>query len=365
MKFTKWLIVIIALASIIFGLHSYKASLKESASAQAANMPEPSATVNSIAVSTVSFQKTVQVSGEIQPFKYLSLTNEMAGQITRLNAPSGSIVNKGQVLVELDHRDEAARLIAAKANLTLNEQTLARYIKLHKNREISEESVDQARAAVDIAKSDIAVLTTAIAKKTLVAPFTAKVAIHSLEVGQYLDKNSQVLALVGINDFTWIDFNLPQVYQELSLGETVQIKPMNQEAVFDAEIIAIDPQLSGQSRQLKYRAQVPTKTLALKPNTLVSVIAPIAEQETVIAVPDLAIKRDALGNYVFLLEEAEQGSFRAKPAKVTLGERQGDQVMIVDGLSAGQVIASKGAFKLFPGMKVFVANNESSTVAQQ
>ena len=132
MNLTKWLIVIIILAATIFGLHSYKTSLQQAASAQAASMPEPAATVNAINVSTISYQKNVRVSGEVQAFKFLMLHNELAGEITRLNATSGSVVKKGQTLLELDHRDEDARLIAAKATLLLQQQTLDRNIELHK-----------------------------------------------------------------------------------------------------------------------------------------------------------------------------------------------------------------------------------------
>lgn len=363
MNITKWLLVIIILAGTIFGLHSYKSSLQQAASAQAASMPEPAATVTAIEVGSIDYQKTIQVSGEVQAFKFLMLNNELAGEIIRLNAPSGSVVKKGQVLLVLDHRDEDARLMAAKATLMLEKQTLDRNIELHKNRTISEEQVDQARAAVQIAQANINVITTAIDKKTLTAPFTAKIGIHTLEVGQYLDKNSQVLDLVGVNDFTWIDFNLPQLYQELNLASTVKISPMNQTADFEANIIAIDPLLSRSSRHLKYRAQIPSATLALKPNTLVSVIVPIAKKTTLASVPDLAIKRDALGDYVFALEADTEGSYRAKLIAVELGERQGDQVIVLAGIETGQLIANKGSFKLFPGMKVYLAKEVSPSVA--
>ncbi|TYK66538.1 efflux RND transporter periplasmic adaptor subunit [Colwellia echini] len=366
MNITKWLIVIIILALTIFGLYSYKSSLQQAAHEQAAMMPEPAATVTAINVTDMLYQKMIKVSGEVQAFKFLILNNELAGEITRLNAPSGATVKKGQVLLTLDHRDEDAQLLAAKATLLLRQQTLDRNIALQKNRGISEDKVDEARAAVQIAQADISIIETAIDKKTLIAPFNANVGIHTLEVGQYLDKNSQVIELVGVNDFTWVDFNLPQIYQELSLGSTVNINPItanDQTESLSAQIIAIDPKLSRNSRHLKYRAQIDSSTVSLKPNTLVSVIVPISKQARFTAVPDLAIKRDALGSYVFVLEPAEQGSYRAKQVPVKLGERQGDTVMILQGLEQGQLIANKGAFKLFPGMKVYLAQETSETAA--
>ncbi|NQZ88752.1 MAG: efflux RND transporter periplasmic adaptor subunit [Colwellia sp.] len=364
MKIRQWTITIIILAAVISGLYAYKLSLQESAS-QGTEMFEPSATVNATVAVRVDYQKTLKVSGEVQAFKSLSLHNELAGQIIKLNAKSGSLAKKGQILVEIDHRDEDARLIAAQAQLTLTKQTHRRYLKLKKNNEISDELVDQAQASVEIAKSEVAILETTISKKKLRAPFEAKVGIHNLEMGQYLDNNSNVLSLIGVNEYTWIDFHLPQVYRELSVGSLVKVKPMNQATSFDAIIIAIDPQLARQSRSLKYRAQIKSSLLALKPNTLVSVYSPIAASISLISVPDVAITRDPLGSYVFVLESEGEGAYRAKQVKVILGERSIDTVMVLSGLDEGALIATKGAFKLFPEVKVFIAESLAANTADK
>ncbi|MFB0999867.1 MAG: efflux RND transporter periplasmic adaptor subunit, partial [Colwellia sp.] len=342
----------------------YKLSLQESAS-EGTGIFERSATVNATQTVRVDYQKTLKVSGEVQAFKSLSLHNELAGQIIKLNAQSGSLVKKGHILVEIDHRDEDARLIATQAQLTLTKQTYRRYLKLKKNNEISEELVDQANASVEIAKSEVAILETTISKKKLRAPFEAKIGIHNLEIGQYLDNNSKVLSLIGVNEYTWIDFHLPQVYRELSVGSLVKVSPMHQVKSFDAIIIAIDPQLARQSRSLKYRAQIKSSLLALKPNTLVSVYSPIAANISLISVPDVAITRDPLGSYVFVLESEGEGAYRAKQVKVILGERNTDTVMVLSGLDEGTLIATKGAFKLFPEMKVFIAESLAINTADE
>ena len=59
-----------------------------------------------------------------------------------------------------------------------------------------------------------------------------------------------------------------------------------------------------------------------------------------------------------------EGSYRAKQVPVELGERQGEQVMILAGVEAGQLIANKGAFKLFPGMKVYLADATATDVSE-
>lgn len=351
----KWLITLVMLAAVVFGLFTYKSNLQAAQAEQGANMPEPASSVSAELTTAVAYQPRIKVSGEVQAFKQLTIANELAGKIIALNAQSGGLVKQGQILLELDHSDEDARLIAAKAQLVLNEQTLKRYIKLQKSNEISEELVDQAQASVDIAKSNVAVLTTAIDKKKIAAPFDAKVGIHNLEVGQFLDKNNQIVTLIGVNEFTWVDFYLPQAYQEISLGTEVEITPIGSSEQLTAEIIAINPQLSQQSRHLKYRAQISKAKLSLKPHTLLNISVPVGTEKTLVSVSDLAIVRDLLGNYVFVLEPAEAGAYRAKKVKVELADRDGDTVMIASGVSAGQLIATKGAFKLSPNKKVFIA----------
>ena len=360
MSVKRWLITLVILTVVVFGLFSYKANLQAAQADQGANMPEPAASVNAEQAKEILYQKRLKVSGEVQAYKQLVVANELAGKIISLNAKSGSLVSKGQVLLELDHSDEDAQLSAAKAQLVLNEQTFKRYLKLQKNKEISEDLVDQARASVEIAKSNIAVLTTAISKKKIIAPFDAHVGIHNLEVGQFLDKNNQILTLIGVNKFTWVDFYLPQSYQEINLGAEVEITlidgtSVNSKNTFTAEIIAIDPQLSQQSRNLKYRAQIASDKLSLKPHTLLNVSVPIDAEQVMVSIPDLAVVRDQLGNYIFVLEAAEAGAYRAQKVKVTLADRDGDTVIVASGISAGQLIATKGAFKLSPNMKAFIA----------
>ena len=112
-------------------------------------------------------------------------------------------------------------------------------------------------------------------------------------------------------------------------------------------------------RQWKYQRQIASNILSLKPHTWVSIIVPISQPKTLASVPDLAIKRDALGDYVFVLEADTDGSYRAKLVPVELGERQGEHVMIHAGIEPGQLIANKGSFKLFPSMKVYITNESA------
>ncbi|WDE08697.1 efflux RND transporter periplasmic adaptor subunit [Thalassomonas viridans] len=362
MKIHRWVITLIVLLLSLAGIWGYKELLNTTREQQRKSMPEPSATVATENVQIGIYRKNTKVNGEVRAYKQLELHNELAGKISKLNMVSGSRIEAGDLLLELDYSEESAEIIGIKALLKLKLHTYKRYSRLQQNKEIRDELVDQARAEVETAQSELAVLQASIRKKQIYAPFTARVGIHNLEVGQYLDSNTKLTQLIGIYDYTWVDFNLPQTYRELALGSQVSIHTITDNSrEYQAEIIAVDPQLSSSSRQLKYRAQFAQSSGALKPNTLVTVIAPVAEAREQVMISDMAIIRDQLGEYVFVLEHEGDNSYRAKRQKVVLGDRHEDRVVVMEGLVPGTLIATKGAFKLRPGLKVFLAGKKNAT----
>jgi len=153
----------------------------------------------------------------------------------------------------------------------------------------------------------------------------------------------------------WIDFSLPQTYQQLDLNTQVTLTLLdNEKTELLAKVISVAPEVSKNSRQLKYRAKVSNKQGKLTANQLVKVTAPIGDDKQVFAIPYLAVIKGQLGNYVYLLAKDDNGVLRAQRHQVSLGERMGDLVMITDGLSTGSMIANQGAFKLRNGLKTYV-----------
>ncbi len=356
MNIKAWLITLVVISSVLFGLYTYKSNAISSGAQGSSPAFEPAATVEAVETRLSAFQQTTRVSGIVKAPQQLTLKNELAGKITELHFKSGDVVKKGQVLLRIDVSNEQAALGAAKARLTLSEQTLKRYKKLVSKNEISADLVDKASSDVAIAKSDIQILQTQIDKKTITAPFNAVVGLHDLTLGQYLDGNSNITELVGVTSTLWVEFSLPQSIPQLSIGEQVNLTTVNGLNV-EANIIAANPVLGAQSRHLKYRAEFPLNNNPVKPNALVSVTAPVGSEQQRVLVPDLSLTHDQFGDYVFVLtpEDNGQGSYRAKRTQVWLTTKNAKQAVLNKGLDAGQLIATTGAFKLREGMKVFIA----------
>ncbi|MGY0216553.1 efflux RND transporter periplasmic adaptor subunit [Endozoicomonadaceae bacterium StTr2] len=352
----RWVIFTVILAGISATFFWYQTRLKQQ-NEQPQGGYEPSITVESVNAGQQFYQPETTVTGVLVPDQQIKLINELPGKITRIEFGSGSIVRKGEILLEIDHAEEQGQLIAARARLNLGRTTLARFETLLKGGRISQQEVDKAIKDLKTAESDVAVLQSKIDKKVLRAPFDAQVSINNLEPGQYLEANSDIATLVGTRDLFRVDFELPQTAFPISLDSEVRVYPVGSpETLYKAKITAINPMLSATSRSLKYRAELHLARDEIKANALVKVIAQAGIGQNAIIIPEVSLLHDRQSDYVYLLNPEGEASYRASKLPVTLQDRVGESVVISSGLEAGQQIAAKGAFKLYEGAKVMLAD---------
>jgi membrane fusion protein (multidrug efflux system) len=271
--------------------------------------------------------------------------------------------------VRLDTREEQAQLAAAKADAELAQLDLDRNQKLASRGVASQEARDQAQAQRNSAVAQEERLQAVIDKKIIRAPFDGTAGIYSLEVGEYLQANTLITRLVGKQQQIWLEFNLPQQQLDLQLGDSINVQP---QAATDkpiaASIIAKDTRVNPRSGNLRYRAIADNPDGRLFPGTVVTVSVPAAEPQTVTRVPMTAVRYDAFGANVYVLEPAEPGAaaeFRALRRVVTLGPESGQMVVIKSGLHAGEKVAGNGAFKLREGILVNTVPPKKPVSAQQ
>lgn len=364
MNYKAWILTISILTILIVGSFTVKGNL---IAARNGTMSEQAATVETIHIEQVPHQAYIDVNGVIKAPQTLNLVNEVPGKITKLLLESGGMVGAGEVLLEIDHAEENAALQAAQAHVKQQSNTVTRYKNLYQLDKISIQQLEEVTTQLTQYQADVDLLRAKISKKVITAPFDARVGIHDLQVSQYLPINSSISQLVGLQDYMWIDFSLPQTYQQLALNTQVTLTLLDKaQTKLLAKVISVAPEVSKNSRQLKYRAKVSTKQISLTANQLIKVTAPIGDSKQVFAIPYLAVIKDQLGNYVYLLAKDDEGILRAQRHQVSLGERMGDLVMITDGLTTGSMIANQGAFKLRNGLKTFVKNSlNKNTIAMK
>ncbi len=351
----RWLITATAMLAIIALLAVFKVQEIRGAIAFAQSFPEPSETVEVYVVESADYQAMQKVYAEVVAPQRLALRNELGGVIAEVGFAAGDQVDAGQLLVQQDIREEKARLRALQARADLAARTFERSSKLFREKRLSEQALDEARAELDSLRAEIAQTQVQIDKKTLRAPFAAKAGIHHLEVGELLPAQTEITTLVGLDEKLWIDFELPQQAMQLTAGDSVVVLASGKR--LQARIIARDAELSASSRNLRYRAELAGQDHGLLPNAVVNVEVPAAPSQQVALIPDTALRVDQLGSFVYLLQSGEEGELRARRQQVDVASRRNNQVAILSGLTEGDRIAAKGAFKLRDNMKVSVSDD--------
>jgi membrane fusion protein, multidrug efflux system len=328
--------------------------------AAAANQPEPMEAVTTAVAVERDYRPTATSVGTVLALRSITLKNELAGTVHRVGLIPGKIVQPGELLVALDVSVEQAELQAQQAEAALAQTTLNRLEKLSKSNAVAQEEVDQARSARDVAQAQIARTRAIIARKTIRAPFRARVGIADVHPGQYLDEGTELTTLQGVAEAAHVDFTVAQrVAGGLKVGEGVSIIGTNNDTPIQARIVAIDARVDPTTRNASVRARVADADNALAPGASVRVQVPAGPQTKAIAVPVSALRKGPQGDHVFVIAGDKQGKSRAQLRPVRSGTVVGDSVLILDGLKPGEQVATSGSFKLRDSALVTVAKDST------
>ncbi|MBF7073639.1 efflux RND transporter periplasmic adaptor subunit [Glaciecola sp. MH2013] len=358
MHWRRWLFTFLFCFMVVGFLGFIKFNQVMAAIAFGASFPEPSETVVSEVVEVSKWQDSLSLSGSIIPTRSLEVRNELEGIISFIGFPSGGRVNKGDTLIQMQVDDELAQLDAINAEIQIAELDLLRFEKLLEQRAGSRDQYERAKAQLAVSSARKRSLEAVIAKKTIVAPFDAKAGLHQLEVGAFISRNTLITKLTSSSNTVWVDFNVPQAYAAINAGDSVNVSSnIIGLASTPAVVKAVDQEISTLSRNIKVRAELTSSSPVLKPGMIVSVSLPIDGVKDVVRLPTKAIRYDAFGSYVFVLEKDDKGDFRAKRQVVTLIANEGQSSLLeLDGsLKPGDIVATQGSFKLRSGILTYTS----------
>jgi len=340
----------------------WKISALKASEAAAAHQPEPMEAATAAVASSRAYRPTTTSVGTVLATRSITLENEVAGTVRRVALIPGQIVEPGQLLVALDVSVEEAELEAQKAQAALAQTTLSRLETLSSHNAVAQEEVDQATAARDVAQAQMARTRAVIARKTIRAPFRARVGIADVHPGQYLNEGTQLTTLQGVDDRVNVDFTVAQrIAAGLRVTDEVAILAGGDDsAPVEARITAIDSRVDPTTRNAMVRAEIKGTRNLPSPGASVRVKVPAGPQGQAVAVPISALRKDPSGDHVFVIQADKDGKQRAHVRQVRSGEALGDTVLIEDGLEPGELVATSGSFKLREGVLVAVASDSTS-----
>ena len=357
----KWTFAVSVCVGVIAGFAFFKFTEITAAIEEAEAYPEHSETVEIEEATVIDYTPYVEVIGQAVSPEQVTLRNELPGRIVAVNYVSGSHVPVDAAILELDVSEEEARIQSAEAKAELSRVTAERFRSLLDSKAASRASVDSAVADMRVAEAEIATWESVVRKKTIRAPFAGVLGMHQFEVGQHLEAGTEIAALVGESPECWIDFRLPQSQGELQIGSPVYINLIqyrgnseSEQRDVPARVIAKDTVIASQSRSLQYRATVDVSSLAVRHNAVLSVKVPVADTRPMVAVSSLAVQQSQFGQFVYVLQpDNDPESYRAQRRPIVVEARDGNRMIVGEGLREGETIAVAGAFKLNDGLLVY------------
>ena len=349
-----------ALLGLGGGLAVWKVSTIRESEEASASQPEPMESVTAAVAREREHRRTTTAIGTVLALRSVTLRNELAGTVRRVRLTPGQVVEAGDLLVALDVSVEEAELTALEAQAALAQTSLTRLEQLRKHLATSQEEVDQARAERDVTLAQTARTRAIIERKIIRAPFRARVGLADVHPGQYLNEGSQLTTLQGVGDAVHVDFTVAQrVAAGLGEGDSVGVSAGDAPPV-RARIVAIDVRVDTTTRNAMVRARIEGAANAPAPGASVRVLVPLGPATTAVVVPVSALRKGPAGDHVFVIAADKEGKSRAHLRPVRSGTVLGDEVLIHEGLEAGEQVATSGSFKLREAVLVAVANDSTA-----
>jgi len=313
-------------------------------------------------------------TADIQPYQQVNIFSRVDGYIAKMHVDKGDAVRAGQVLVEVDRTDYVhavnrakANLSAARANVASQEATirnatlhLARVQALIKNQSISQQDVDNAQAAYDVAVAHADALRaqvrqmevalqqadTNLAYAYIRAPFSGHISLRNLDQGAFVSGSTGSTStfsrgILVLQDITTVRVLLDVVEKDVSFVKIGQPAELRADAypgrVFTGHVTRVAQALDRTTRTMTVDVDIPNPDRALKGGMFARVELVADTHANALQIPIDAVTRLESDQYVYIVQDG-----KARKAPVTLGIQDRRMVEITEGLTGAEPVIVSG-----------------------
>jgi membrane fusion protein (multidrug efflux system) len=357
----RMLFMLSAVVVVIAGLGFVKYRQIDTAMKAFANYQPPPVAVTTLAAKQERWPATLNAIGTVVAVQGVTVSADLPGIVKRINFQSGQVAHQGDVLVELDTRQEQAQLAAAEAQQNLAQVNFKRLDGLVQDGVISQADFDKAQADQRAAEAQTKEIRATIERKTIRAPFSGRLGLRQVNLGQYLAAGDPIAPLQSLNP-VYVNFGVPQEEaRQARVGSTVTVHVDEPAGMrFQGRVTAIDSLLDQATRNVQVQATFSNSQDKLHPGMFVKVELATGAASSVLTLPASSISYAPYGDSVFVvadLKDQAGKSYRGvRQQFVKVGASRGDQVAILSGLNSGEEVVTSGTFKLRNGAAVQVNN---------
>ena len=305
----------------------------------------------------------------------VSIQPQVSGRITQIHFTDGAYLHKGDLLFTIDPRPFRAQLAAAEASLAQAKAALdlariqhERAATLIQTKAIAQQEYDIRKNAVDVAAAQVEQSAAAVQTARLNLEYTAIRSPIDGRAGQRLVDPGNVVTAMSAGsgsllviqrlDPVYADFTVPEndltaVQQNMvrgSLKVEVRLPDEPGEPRIGA-LTFLDNAVQDGTGTVKLRATIPNEDHRFWPGRFVKIRLVLDTLEKAVLVPAAAPQTSAQGPFVYVVK----ADSTAEQRTITPGQRQGDLIVVSQGLRPGERVVVDGQLGVTPGGKVSVA----------
>jgi membrane fusion protein, multidrug efflux system len=357
----KRMFIMLGVAAVLLSALGFMKFKQVQTAVQASAFQPPPEAVTSVVAQRQEWPSTMSVIGTMEAVHGVTVSADLPGTVARINFDSGHAVHAGDVLVELDTKQERAQLASLEAQRDLAHIQYGRIQQLVNEGVISRQEYDQASAQQKATDANVAEIRATIERKTIRAPFSGILGIRKVNLGQYLAAGDAVVPLQSLNPI-YVNVGLPQqALGQIGVGRSLRVISDDLPGKsFTGRVTAIDSVIDQTTRNIQVQATLANPEGKLRPGMFVQVEVGLGASQSVIALPASAISYAPYGDSVFIitdLKDQKGQTYRGvRQQFVKLGGSRGDQVGVVSGVNPGDEVVSSAVFKLRNGTAVQVNN---------
>lgn len=368
------------------------------------NFQLPAVTISTVKAKSMDWYPTLDAVGNITAQFGVDVNSEASGNITEISFDSGQYIFKGQPLITLDDQVEQAQLKYNLAELDLKTLSFNRQTQLFKKGAAPSSNVDEARANLKQAQANVEKVKAQIQQKHIAAPFSGKLGIRLINLGQYVTPGQTAIVTLQSLDPLYLEFYLPEQHlKKIKVNQSLVFNVTDYpNLLFSGKITAINAKADVKTHNVKVQATIPNcpaeaitnpiksalvktekerngsrtivtcftdKNLEQKVSNFsfipgmfasIEITQPTLPKQVVL--PATAIAYSLYGDSVYIVKERPSQVKGGKPEKyvkqtfVRIGDQQGNHVIITKGVQPGDEVVSSGQLKLQNGTLVNINN---------
>ena len=299
--------------------------------------------------------------GTIQAMEEITVVSEIDAAIISLPFEEGSYIKKGQIIAQLDDEQLSAEVLRSEA---LYEQTKSAYNRIKsvvEQKAGTPQDLDDALASLKVAEANLVLAKSRFAKTRITAPFDGMVGARRVSVGTFLRTGEIITTLANLNSIR-VTFSVSERFlSQLKRGaEVIVTSPVYPDHVVKGRIIAIEPMLDSQTRNVQVVAKVENPGQKFRSGMSANVSAVLNERPEALTIPNEAVFANGNQSFVYVV----QADSTVTQVAITPGLQLTDVVEVVQGLDEGMRVVQAGHQKLFPGAKVMPVNTQQTTTTK-